>query len=150
MESMLLQGIRLKYTIEVKDMELRYEYNPYLKADQVARLRELVNWEGRVEKFKKKLGNTYFYAVCFADNELIGYVDVVSDGIDDAYIRDLVVHPDYQRRGIGSKLLDMVVKRIKSDGIKMVNVVFEPRLKEFYRKAKFVIMLGGIIDNEAI
>ena len=77
-------------------------------------------------------------------------MDVVSDGIDDAYIRDLVVHPDYQHRGIGTKLIDMVVKRVRSDGIKTINVVFKPRLKEFYRKANFVIMSGGIIDNEAI
>jgi ribosomal protein S18 acetylase RimI-like enzyme len=135
---------------EVKEMDLRYEYSPHLKAEQVARLRELVDWDGRVDKFKKKLGNTYFYTACFAGNELVGYVDVVSDGIDDAYIRDLVVHPDYQRRGIGTKLIDMVVKRVRSDGIKTINVVFKPRLKEFYRKANFVIMSGGIIDNEAI
>lgn len=131
-------------------MELRYEYSPHLEAEQVAKLREMVNWEGRVEEFKKKLGNTYFCVACFADNELVGYVDIVSDGIDDAYIRDLVVHPDYQRRGVGSKLLDMVITRVRSDGIKMVNVVFEPRLKEFYKKANFVIVSGGIIDNEAI
>ena len=129
-------------------MELCYEYNPHLKADQVARLRKLVKWDGRVEKYKKKLGNTYFCVACFTDNELIGYVDVVSDGIDDAYIRDLIVHPDYQRCGIGSKLLGMVIKRVKADGIKMVNVVFDPRLEEFYRKANFIIMSGGIIDNE--
>jgi ribosomal protein S18 acetylase RimI-like enzyme len=131
-------------------MELRYEYSPYLRADQVARLRELVNWDSRVEKFKKKLGNTYLCVACFANDELIGYVDVVSDGIDDAYIRDLVVHPDYQRRGIGSKLLEMVINRVKSDGIKMINVVFEPRLTAFYKKASFVIISGGIIDNEAV
>ena len=130
-------------------MELCYEYNPCLKADQIARLRELVKWDGRLEKYKKKLGNTYFCVACFADNELIGYVDIVSDGIDDAYIRDLIVHPDYQRRGIGSKLLAMVIRRVKADGIKMVNVVFDSRLAEFYRKAKFVIVSGGIIDNEA-
>ena len=131
-------------------MELRYEYSPHLKAEQVAELREKVNWESRVEKFKKKLGNTYFCVACFADDTLVGYVDVVSDGIDDAYIRDLVVHPEYQRRGIGSKLLDMIIKRVRSDRIKTLNVVFEPRLKEFYEKANFVIMAGGVIDNEAI
>ncbi|MBW1824552.1 MAG: hypothetical protein JRI87_08295, partial [Deltaproteobacteria bacterium] len=43
---------------EAKEMNLRYEYSPHLKAEQVARLRELVNWDGRVDKFKKKLGNT--------------------------------------------------------------------------------------------
>jgi ribosomal protein S18 acetylase RimI-like enzyme len=126
-------------------MELRYEYSPHLKAEQVAGLREMVNWDRRIEKFKKKLGNT-----CFADDTLVGYVDVVSDGIDDAYIRDLVVHPDYHRRGIGSKLLYMIITRVRSDRIKTLNVVFEPRLKEFYAKANFVIMAGGIIDNEAI
>jgi ribosomal protein S18 acetylase RimI-like enzyme len=131
-------------------MELRYEYSPHLKAEQVAGLREMVNWDRRIEKFKKKLGNTYFCVACFADDTLVGYVDVVSDGIDDAYIRDLVVHPDYQRCGIGSKLLDMIITRVRSDGIKTLNVVFEPRLKEFYAKANFVIMAGGIIDNEAI
>lgn len=131
-------------------MKLCYECNPFLKAEQVARLRELVGWEGRFEKFKKKLENTYFCVACFAGDTLVGYVDVVSDGIDDAYIRDLVVHPDYQRRGIGSKLLDMVVKHIKSNGIKTVNVLFEQHLKEFYRKANFKIVSGGLIDNEAL
>ena len=131
-------------------MEFCYEYSPHLKAEQVAELRELVNWDGRIEKFKKKLGNTYFCVACFAGDTLVGYVDVVSDGIDDAYIRDLVVHPDYQRCGVGSKLLDMIITRVKSDGIKTLNVVFEPRLKDFYEKANFVIMAGGIIDNEAI
>ena len=130
-------------------MELCYEYSPHLKAEQIAGLRELVNWDGRVEKFKQKLGNTYFCVACFADDALVGYVDVVSDGVDDAYIRDLVVHPDYQRRGIGSKLLDMVITRVRANDIKTLNVVFEPKLQGFYKKANFVIVSGGVIDNEA-
>ena len=131
-------------------MEFRYEYTPNLKAEQVASLRESVGWDARVEKFKKKLGNTYFCVACFKDDNLVGYLDVVSDGIDDAYIRDLVVHPDYQRRGIGLNLLNMVIKRVKSDGIKMVNVIFEPRLEKFYKRANFVIMSAGQIDNEKL
>ncbi len=131
-------------------MEFRYEYTPNLKAEQVASLRESVGWDARVEKFKKKLGNTYFCVACFKDDNLVGYLDVVSDGIDDAYIRDLVVHPDYQRRGIGLNLLNMVIKRAKSDGIKMVNIIFEPRLEKFYKRANFVIMSAGQIDNEKL
>lgn len=129
-------------------MDLRFEENPILKAEQVAALREAVGWDGRLEKHRKILGNTYFCAACFADAQLVGYVDVVSDSIDDAYVRDLVVHPNYQHRGIGSKLLAMIVERVKSDGIKMVNVVFQPEFAEFYRRAGFIIMAGGVIDNE--
>ena len=131
-------------------MEFRYEYTPNLKPEQVANLRKSVGWDTRVEKFKKKLGNTYFCVGCFRGNRLVGYLDVVSDGIDDAYIRDLVVHPDYQRRGIGLNLLNMVIKRVQSDGIKMVNVIFEPRLEKFYKKANFDILFAGQIDNEKL
>jgi GNAT superfamily N-acetyltransferase len=62
----------------------------------------------------------------------------------------LMMRPDYQRRGIGLNLLNMVIKRVKSDGIKMVNVIFEPRLEKFYKKANFVIMSAGLIDNEKL
>jgi len=129
-------------------MELRYEYTPLLKAEHVAELRMSVGWDGRVEKYRKKLGKSYFCVTCLDGERLVGYADVVSDGIDDAYIRDLIVNPAYQRRGIGSKLLAMIAERIKSDGIKMVHAVFDPSLKEFYTKAHFTILSAGVIDNE--
>ena len=130
-------------------MELRYEYSPRLTAEQVAQLRLSVGWDGRVEKYRRKLGNSYFCVTCFDSDVLIGYADVVSDGVDDAYIRDVIVHPDYQHRGIGSTLLSMITTRIRKDGIKMVHVIFEPSLEEFYKKAHFRIMCSGVIDNEA-
>lgn len=130
-------------------MELRYEYSPPLTAEQIGELRLSVGWDARVEKYKKKIGNSYFCVTCFDRDVLIGYADVVSDGIDDAYIRDVIVHPDYQHRGIGSQLLSMITGRVRKDGIKMVHVIFEPSLEAFYRKADFRIMCSGIIDNEA-
>ena len=129
-------------------MTFHYAYNPSLRPEQVADLRESVGWDRRDEKYKQKLGNSYFCVSCFDNNKLIGYADVVSDGVDDAYIRDLIVHPDYQQRGIGKKLLAMITDRIRSDGIKMVHVIFEPSLEKFYRKANFTIMMSGVIDNE--
>ena len=130
-------------------MELRYEYSPHLKAEQIAHLRLSVGWDARVEKYKRKIGNSYFCVTCCDNDVLIGYADVVSDGVDDAYIRDVIVHPDYQHRGIGSTLLSMITTRIRRDGIKMVHVIFEPSLEEFYKKAHFRIMCSGVIDNEA-
>lgn len=129
-------------------MELTFQYSPLLTPEQVAELRIAVGWDGRVEKYRKKLGKSYLCVCCFDAKRLVGYADVVSDGIDDAYIRDLIVHPAYQRSGIGSRLLAMIAERIKSDGIKMVHAFFDPSLKTFYTKAHFTILLGGVIDNE--
>jgi len=130
-------------------MDLRYEYTPHLTAEQIAHLRLAVGWDGRVEKYRRKIGNSYFCVTCFDNDVLVGYADVVSDGVDDAYIRDVIVHPDYQHRGIGSTLLSMITRRIRTDGIKMVHVIFEPSLEPFYKKAHFRIMYSGVIDNEA-
>ncbi len=129
-------------------MRLRYSENPDLEAEMVAALRSEVGWDARKEKLERIIGRTYTTAACFDGNRLIGFVDVISDGVDDAFIRNLLVHPDYRGKGIGLRLLQIIIKRIKTDRIKTINVLFEPQLAELYRKAGFRIIKGGIIDNE--
>ncbi|MCF6323225.1 MAG: GNAT family N-acetyltransferase [Gammaproteobacteria bacterium] len=46
-----------------------------------------------------------------ATDELIGYVSAFSDGVFITMIGDLLVHADYQRRGIGTALLKSVERR---------------------------------------
>lgn len=131
-------------------MLLRYELNPDISAELVASLRQRCGWEARQKKMEKIIGCTYLTAACFDDQKLIGFVDALSDGVEDALIRGLVVDPDYRRRGIAVALLNIVIERIKADQIKTVNVLFdEPNLADLYRKAGFRIVSGGLIDNEA-
>ena len=130
-------------------MSYTYEYSPLLKAAHVGRLREAVGWDARTEKYLRILGNTYLCAACFYGGDPVAYVDVVSDGVDDAYIRDLMVHPEHQHRGIASNLISMIVEAAQGNDIKMVNVLFEPEFTDFYRKAGFYIMGGGQIDLES-
>lgn len=129
-------------------MTYRYEHNPDLEAIQVGRLREAVGWDARIDKYQRILGSTYLCATCFLKDDLVGYVDVVSDGVDDAYVRDLMVHPEHQRQGIGSKLIRMVIEAVRPSGIKMLSVILEPDEADFYRQAGFHIMTGGEIDFE--
>ena len=43
--------------------------------------------------------------------QLVGLVRVVGDGASIAYVQDLLVHPDWQRRGIGTRLLRDAMER---------------------------------------
>ncbi len=129
-------------------MTLKFVENPELDPDQIAELRKSVGWDGRRNKLEKIIGCTYMTAACYDDDLLVGCVDVISDGVDDAFIRNLVVRPEYQGRGIGLKLLVIVNNRLKADCIKTVNVLFEPELASFYTRAGFRIVGGGLIDNE--
>ncbi len=130
-------------------MRISFVEKPELDAVDLTNLRRAVGWEGDLERVKKTLGRSYYWVAAFEAEKLIAFVEVISDGVDDAYIRNLIVHPDYQRRGIGRKLLEMVLSRVKADRIKTVNVLFEPGLEPFYRKVGFRVVCGGLIDNHA-
>lgn len=119
---------------------------PSLKPEEIGRLREAVGWSADVELYRQTLGKTYFWIGCFVDRELVGYVDVVSDGVADAYLRDLMVHPDHQRQGLGRRLVTLAVKQVRCDGIRMINVVFDPGLASFYQGLGFHLVAGGLVD----
>ena len=127
---------------------MQYQLNPLLKVEDVAALRLKVGWDSRTEQLERILGKTYLSAACFDNSRLVGMIDVISDGVDDALIRNLMVDPDYHREGVALKLLEMVKNQLKADRIKTVNILFEPDLKELYIKAGFRVVCGGIIDNE--
>ena len=124
----------------------RFELRPNLLPEQVAELRMSVGWDAALDLYKRSLCRTYAWAGRFVEQQLIGYGDVVSDGVGDAYIRDLVVHPDHQRRGVGSSLLSLLIETVRDAGIRMVSTVFEPDLEAFYRRAGFNLISGGVID----
>ncbi len=129
-------------------MTLKYLLNPDVGAGELADLRKAVGWDERKQKLKKIVGCTYLSAACFDGQRLVGYADVLSDGVDDALIRGLVVDPEYQKQGIALELLNILTATIRKDRIKTVNVLFEPELEPLYRKAGFKIVCGGLIDNE--
>ncbi len=129
-------------------MARTYLINPDLDAGELSKLRKAVGWDERKHKLEKIVGCTYLSVACYEEQRLIGYVDVLSDGIDDAMIRGLMVDPDYRKQGVATRLLNIVTSEIRKDRIKTVNVLFEPELEPLYRKAGFRIVCGGLIDNE--
>jgi len=126
--------------------DYRYVLRPGISPQQVVDLRTAVGWDAALHLYEQTLGQTFTWAGAFVGDQLIAYGDVVSDGVADAYIRDLVVHPSHQRRGIGSHLLSLLIEAVRGAGIRMVNTVFEPELTAFYRRAGFHIVSGGLLD----
>ncbi|MBM4235383.1 MAG: GNAT family N-acetyltransferase [Firmicutes bacterium] len=129
-------------------MTLKFLVNPEVDAGELSKLRKTVGWDERRHKLEKIIGCTYLSVACFDERRMVGYVDVLSDGVDDALIRGLMVDPEYQKQGIALELINMVTAAIRKDRIKTVNVLFEPELEPLYRKAGFRIVCGGLIDNE--
>ena len=115
---------------------------------QVEDIRRSVGWDPNLGKYKAALKNNYATFSIRDKNRLIAFARVVSDGSIYALIVDLNVRPEFQNKGIGKKLMRYIVKSMKEDGIKWVNLIFDPedkKLNHFYRALGFRITNAGYI-----
>lgn len=67
---------------------------------------------------------------------LIGFARATSDGIYRATIWDVVIHPDYQGNGLGSKLVETVLAHPRMRWVERVYLMTTNR-QEFYEKIGF-------------
>jgi ribosomal protein S18 acetylase RimI-like enzyme len=80
------------------------------------------------------------------DGTLIGFVNVVWGGGDHAFLIDTKVHPDHQRRGIGTELVHIAARRAKDAGCAWMEVDFDDHLASFYYEAcGFVPTQAGLL-----
>ncbi len=115
---------------------------------QIEDLRVSVGWDRMDGYYDRIQANSYaHFSIQEEDNKLLAFVNVISDRIADAFLVDLMVHPDYQGEGIGRKLVVYVIQALRQDGIRTIEVIFEPRLEAFYRACGFTILQSEIIDT---
>lgn len=93
----------------------------------------LVNavWPGDYDEAKtaEALQNTINFTA-YKDEQLIGCVRVLSDGYFFGTITEILVHPDYQRQGIGSQLMQLVAKHTPT----RLYFGAQPETEAFYEK----------------
>ena len=72
--------------------------------------------------------------VAFRDTEgrVVGFVNLVSDGGDHAFLVDTKTHGAYQRKGIGTRLVKLATQHAKVAGCEWLHVDFDPELASFY------------------
>lgn len=122
---------------------IHYIENSPTSAKNIADLREAVGWNRMESVYKNPSMTSYFHIAAFDGEILVSYIDSVSNGVTDAYIQDLMVHPDYQGKGIGTELMNRMIAELKRRKIYMISVVYEEKLKPFYSRFGFFDMLCG-------
>ena len=82
-------------------------------------LRKAVNW-GQIEESVVKTGlDNTLYSVCAELNgEIIGMTRVIGDDATAYYIHDVIVLPEFQKQGIGSKMMTMAMNYIEKQASK--------------------------------
>ena len=123
---------------------IRYEFDAAVSPADIADLRQAVGWNRMERDLSDPRLTTTLHLCAYDENHLIGYAQVISNHVTDAYIQDVMVHPDYQRQGIGTQLMEKLLSRLEEDGIYMVSVIYgEEVLRPFYERFGFYTMLCG-------
>ena len=76
----------------------------------------------------------YVYFV-YDEDKLIGAGRALADGVDCSYICDVAVHPEYQGRGIGRKIISQLVGASKKH--RKILLYSVPGKETFYKKFGF-------------
>ena len=83
-------------------------------------------------------------AVDISTGKVVGMGRVISDGVADAYIQDLVVIADCRRMGVGRMILSALLQGCRSRGIAWIGLIAEPGTDDFYRSLGFSTMEGHV------
>jgi ribosomal protein S18 acetylase RimI-like enzyme len=70
-----------------------------------------------------------------ADDVAVGFVNVVTDGGDHAFLIDTKTRGDFQRRGIATRVVAFAAKHARAAGCEWLHVDFDDQLRAFYLEA---------------
>lgn len=90
-----------------------------------------------VQDLANAIQHSWYSVSMYDSNKLIGFGRVIADGIHHAFIVDLIIHPAYQGKGFGSKLLNNLVNKCKDSRIKDIQLFAAKDKYEFYEKFGF-------------
>jgi GNAT superfamily N-acetyltransferase len=96
------------------------------------------------EELPRLIKGSFLFAVAvnIKTGRAVGMGRVISDGVSDGYIQDLVVLPEYRKTGIGTQIVSTLVKKCIELGISWIGLIAEPDTEKFYLPSGFHPMEG--------
>ena len=117
-------------------------YNNTLTACEYCHLRDAVGWQTIVEdQAQSGLDHSDFLIACRDGEQIVGCARIFWDKGYIAYLADVMVEPNYQKQGIGTKLVAeciAYINRQRKPGWRIKIVIVSAKGKEpFYEKFGF-------------
>jgi aralkylamine N-acetyltransferase len=98
-----------------------------------------VGWARREPAMiEKSLRNSIAVVTAWRDDRLIGFARATGDGVFNATIWDVVVHPNCQGLGIGQLIMRALLEELDAAKVQLVTLLAEPGQERFYRRFGFI------------
>jgi predicted GNAT family N-acyltransferase len=118
--------------------------NINVDADELNALLATNGWSiNPVERLQSVLDRLWgWITVRHEDGQLIGYVQILSDGVRHALIIRLLVHPEFRYKGIGTSIMNEALDMIFDHGLLPV-LTANPGMADYYGKFGFETESAG-------
>ncbi|MEX0666665.1 MAG: GNAT family N-acetyltransferase [Acidimicrobiia bacterium] len=116
-------------------------------AVDLAVLQELFRaaWGEPKAAYERVLERSLTYVGAFSVGALVGFVNVAWDGGVHAFLLDTTVHPAFQRRGIGTRLVRTAIDETSNRKVEWLHADFGEHLDGFYQSCGFDPTTAGLI-----
>ncbi|MBD2102238.1 GNAT family N-acetyltransferase [Leptolyngbya sp. FACHB-261] len=116
---------------------------------ELEELCDAVGWSRRpIRKVRKAIQHSFLVVSMWERRgnykRLIGFSRATSDHAFNATIWDVVVHPDFQGRGLGKALMQQVIRHLRNEDISNITLFADPHVVDFYNQLGFVADPEGI------
>jgi membrane protease YdiL (CAAX protease family)/GNAT superfamily N-acetyltransferase len=95
--------------------------------------------------YRPVLARSLAYIVARQGEQLVGFVNLATDGGIHAFLLDTTVLPEFRDRGIGTALIQRAVAAAEQRGMQWVHVDFDEKHDILYRRAGFQPTLAGLV-----
>ena len=121
-----------------------------LSSNQIDQLVELYrnefwcNTRTRSNVEKMLLHSDIVIGLIDSDNNLIGFVRVLTDYVYKVMIYDLIIHPDCRGKQLGKVLMDEIISHPELKAIPHFDLYCLPEMFAFYQQFGFTAEVGGL------
>ncbi len=119
-------------------MAITYLYDKEVEPNSIRDLFLSVNWSlgDKPDKLQRAFSHSDKVITAWDGEKLVGLVNSIADGSLTAYIPYLLVNPDYQKQGVGKRLVRMIVSEYES--YERIVLLTEKDTVDFYKECGFL------------
>jgi len=89
------------------------------------------------EMIRRIVSGSHCFLTARDENEIVGMGRAISDRVNDAYIQDVIVSPLLRHQGIGTKIVEEIVRCLYGDNMRWIGLIAQNHTHAFYRKIGF-------------
>ena len=115
------------------------EYMQYIE-QEILPLYASVGWTAYTdhpEQLRKGFENSMLTLAAYEDEQLLGIIRTIGNGHTIVFVQDILVFPEYQRKGVGSALLQAILDRYSH--VRQIELTTDntPKTIAFYKSMGF-------------